>query len=291
MRERWLVTGAAGQLGGHVLRALASDARVQEIAALVRAEGTAIAAGRPAVCDLGDLDRLAEILRTLRPSHIAHIGAVTSVAEAHADPLRAHRINVASTRRLAACAYACGARLAFSSTDMIFGGDRAPYRESDPRAPLSAYGRSKASAEAALRGMDHVVVVRLPLMYGLPATPRATTFATQMETLRRGESLKLFVDEFRTPISLHDAALAMIALARSELAGRIHVAGPERLSRFELVQRAAAGLGITTGTMEPVSRLSFPAPEPRPEDLSLVGDRFVRLFPAIAPRRCGEHRE
>lgn len=284
MPERWLVTGAAGQLGGHVLRVLAGEAGAEELVALVRSDQDSIAAGRAVACDLADLDRLAQVVRALRPTHVAHLGALTAVSDCCADPPRAFRVNVEATRRLAECAADCGARLVFSSTDMVFGGDRAPYHEGDPPAPLSVYGRTKVAAESALRGLDHVLVVRLPLMFGPPATPRATTFAKQMETLRRGETLRLFIDEFRTPVSLADAAAALVALGRSGLSGRIHVSGPERLSRLELVQRAAAALGVATGRLEPASRNSQPAAEPRPADLSLVGERFGRLFPALTPR-------
>lgn len=284
MPERWLITGASGQLGGHLLRALATDARIGELFALLRDGAADCPGGRRIVCDLADSDSLARAVGMIRPTHVAHLGAVTAVSECHADPDRAFRVNVEATRRLAECAADCGARMVFSSTDMVFGGDQAPYREADPPAPLSTYGRTKAAAESALRGMDHVVVVRLPLMFGLPAVPRATTFSNQIDALRRGESLRLFVDEFRTPVALADAAAALIALARSDFAGRVHVAGPERLSRFDLVRRAAAALGIVTGRLEPVSRNSLPAAEPRPADLSLVGERFARAFPELTPR-------
>ncbi len=46
MAERWLVTGASGQLGGHVQRSLATDARVGELCALVRAGAADSAGGR-----------------------------------------------------------------------------------------------------------------------------------------------------------------------------------------------------------------------------------------------------
>ena len=119
------------------------------------------------------------------------------------------------------------------------------------------------------------------MLYGLPCTPRATTFANQIAALRRGEPLKLFTDEFRTPVWLADAALALIVLARSELSGVIHVAGPERLSRYEMVRKFAELLRIDSPKLEAVSRLSIQSAEPRPADLSLDGTRFARIFPAI----------
>jgi len=120
-------------------------------------------------------------------------------------------------------------------------------------------------------------------MYGLPASPRETTFASQVRALRAGEPLRLFTDEFRTPISLRDAANALVGLCRTDLTGLIHVAGPERLSRYELVERCAVVMKIESPHLEPISRLSIDSPEPRPADLSLDAARFVRDHPKLAP--------
>jgi dTDP-4-dehydrorhamnose reductase len=171
---------------------------------------------------------------------------------------------------------------------MVFDGEHAPYAEEQSPAPLTSYGRSKAAAEAAIQELDDRLIVRLPLMYGMPVSPRRTTFAAQIDSIRRGEPMPLFVDEFRTPIALADAAAAIVALARSGRTGVIHVAGPERVSRLELIDRAARALGLTPGRLDGVSRLDVPSPEPRPADLSLVGERFLREFPACRPGRIEE---
>src|SRR5262249_22294263 len=160
-----------------------------------------------------------------------------------ANPDVAKRVNTHATTALGRTGAQVGARLVFSSTDMVFAGDDAPYREADEPRPRSHYGRTKLAAEQALRGLPGCLVVRIPLMFGLPCTSRKTTFADQLAALREGRPLRLFTDEFRTPIHVEDAARALLALARSALTGVIHVAGPERLSRFELVARSAAGLG------------------------------------------------
>lgn len=284
MPQRWLITGATGQLGGHVVRQLLSRAPVAEILSLTRQPGSAPAGCRELTADLRDADALRAALREARPTHIIHTAAMTAVADAFARPHEAARVNVEATRILADCAVECSARLIFTSTDMVFDGQSAPYRESDPPRPLSHYGRTKAAAERELAGRPGTLIARLPLLYGLPCTRRKSTFLRQMMALRRGEPLQLFTDEFRTPLWLVDAAAALIALARSDLTGVIHVAGPQRLSRYELVQLCAARLGIEKPHLVPTSRLAVAADEPRPADLSLDGDLFRARFPELAPR-------
>lgn len=283
MNRRWLITGASGQLGAHIVRRLSGDPAGDDV--VLPLVGPRADAAPPARrLDLADAAALAACLHEFRPTHVLHAGGMTAVAECHARPIDAFRVNVDATRVLIEVAARQGARVLYCSTDMVFDGQRAPYREADPPAPLSVYGRTKRAAESLLRGLDRALVVRLPLLYGLPAAPRQTTFVQQIDALRRGEPLRLFIDEFRTPISLLDAAGALVELARSETPGVIHVAGPERLSRYQMGERFAAALGIRDPRLEAVSRQSIAAAEPRPADLSLDGARFLKLMPQLAPR-------
>jgi dTDP-4-dehydrorhamnose reductase len=281
--QRWLLTGASGQLGGHLLAALLKEVPPVDILALA-GQGTVAGAGVAVQrIDLADPVGVHACVAAFRPACILHVGGVTAVSDAYSDPARAEHVNVGGTRALAEAAAVCGARLVFASTDMVFDGGQAPYAEEHAPAPLSQYGRSKAAAEQVLAGLDRALIVRLPLMYGFSRTHRVSTFAGQIDALRRGQTLRLFTDEFRTPVWLGDAAAAMLALARSERTGVIHVAGPERLSRYEMVERVARVLGIENASLTPISRLAIDAPEPRPEDLSLDGRRFKAAFPHVIP--------
>ncbi len=281
--ERWLITGASGQLGSHVVRQLAADAARPALLALVGGQDVGTPGVRVARVELADSGALGRCVGDCRPTHVLHLGAMTAVADCHARPEAAEAVNTTATRVLAEAAADCAARFVFASTDMVFGGDAAPYREADPSRPLSHYGRTKAAAERALLARGDALVVRIPLLYGFPCNGRETTFVTQMAALRNGEPLRLFTNEFRTPVWLADAARALIGLARGELTGVIHVAGPERLSRYALIARCARLLDIAAPKLIAVSRADMPAPEPRPADLSLDGSRFARLSPQLVP--------
>ena len=80
-------------------------------------------------------------------------------------------------------------------------------------------------------------------------------------------------------MSLCGAARALCELIETELVGTWHVAGSERLSRYEFGLRLAAHLGLSKELIRPASRLDNPAAEPRPADLSLDSSSFRKTFP------------
>ncbi len=102
------------------------------------------------------------------------------------------------------CANRC--RFVHISTDMVFRGDRAPYRENDPRSPLSEYGRTKARAENELARFPGACTARTSLLFGPSLGDPLSFFDQLLQTLRDGSRFAMFTDEFRTPLSLPAAA-------------------------------------------------------------------------------------
>ncbi|MCB9866861.1 MAG: SDR family oxidoreductase [Phycisphaerales bacterium] len=284
MPPTWLITGATGQLGGHTIAALSAHPQGRSVIAITHRRAPAFNDIAVMNCDLADSETLRARLDESQPDCVVHLGAVTAVGSAYGNPGYARRVNTDATRILGEWCAAHNRRLVFVSTDMVFDGESAPYSESAVAAPLSQYGRTKADAERAIAHLPGVLTVRLPLMYGFSFNSSDTTFAKQIAALRAGDPLNLFTDEYRTPVALADAARALVVLAASDLTGVIHVAGPERLSRYAMVERFAAALEIPHPKLVPISRLSIAAPEPRPADLSLDGRRFADLFTQCAPR-------
>jgi dTDP-4-dehydrorhamnose reductase len=96
--------------------------------------------------------------------------------------------------------------------------------------------------------------------------------------MAQSRKLTLFDDEWRTPLDLHTAAQAVLAIAASDFEGVLHVGGPERMSRMEMGQRLARVLGLDV-MIAPVLRNSAGQPELRPRDLSFDSSRWRNRFP------------
>jgi dTDP-4-dehydrorhamnose reductase len=272
---RFLVTGASGLLGGYLLRELAG----QEVVAWSGTRTGRLFGVELRPVDLADPALVAAAFRAARPDVVLHAAALAAVADCLRDPARAEQVNTQGTARLAELAGEVGARLLLVSTDLVFDGAAGNYTESDVPAPLSTYGRSKWAAEAPVRALPRGVAARLSLLFGPSLTGRRSFFDQQLAALRERRPLPLFVDEWRTPLALHTAAQALVALAQSDFVGLLHLGGPERMSRLEMGQRLAALLGLDPSPLVPARRDSAPG-EPRPRDVSLDSGRWRRLCPA-----------
>lgn len=274
---RLLLTGASGQLGAYLLRE--GLRRGGPLAAWSGHRPGELFGCPLRPVDLTNADAVATAFREARPDVVIHAAAMAGVADCHRDPARAESINTRGSARIAELAAQSEARLVHVSTDMVFDGERGGYREEDAVAPLSVYGRTKAEAERAVLAHPRTVVVRVSLLFGPALGERRTFFDEQMAALKAGRPLSLFHDEWRTPLSLLAAARGLLDIAASDVVGLLHMGGPERLSRLDMGRRLATFLGRDPAGIVSASRLSAPAVEPRPRDLSLDSSKWRRLFP------------
>ena len=118
------------------------------------------------------------------------------------------------------------------STDFIFNGQHAPYTEESPVAPLSNYGRAKAKAEEIVQIHNkNALIVRPSLIYGLDPIDCHSQWL--VNGIEQNQLVKLFTDEFRSPIWVNTLSHALLELAESMVTGILHLAGTETLNRWD----------------------------------------------------------
>lgn len=221
------------------------------------------------------------LLEELAPARILLCTALSRPDQCDAYPGLARELNVEFPRRVARGAEALGARLVFVSTDLVFGADAPPpggFDEEHPVGPLSRYGETKAAGErAVLEASPGALVVRLPLMYGDSGGRGLGATDALLAAVARGERPRLLEDEFRTPLDVDVAARALVELLDSGVAGVLHVAGEERLARYELGLALLAAAGFDSARARAAvlagTRRQAGLETTRPADVSLDASR------------------
>jgi dTDP-4-dehydrorhamnose reductase len=267
MKPRLLITGASGFLGWNLCRELAD--RYQIVGTRNRNRHPGLQHVDYLKVDLTDYRALKAALDQARPDYVIHAAAHSNTNECQKHPIETARINVIAAANLAGLCGDRKLRFVFTSTDLVFDGSDAPYYENAPVSPIMAYGEQKALAEIEiLERNPKAAVCRVPLMYGL-AGPGATNFTEFLfESLAKGRPLRLFVDEFRTPLSAVDAA-AGLAIALERVEGRLHLAGADRVSRLEFGEQFVEVLGLSDAKIAACRQAEVPISAPRPRDVSL----------------------
>ncbi|HXW06296.1 MAG TPA: UDP-glucose 4-epimerase GalE [Vicinamibacterales bacterium] len=148
-----LVTGGAGYIGSHAVKALC--ARGEDVIVYDNfSAGHPQAAGRARIVegDIQDTGRLAATLESHHVDAVMHFAAWLSVGDSVRDPVGYYRNNVTGALSvLEAMVQAKVPRLVFSSTCAIFGTpEETPIHEDLPKRPINAYGETKLAVERAL---------------------------------------------------------------------------------------------------------------------------------------------
>lgn len=272
-----LVTGAAGQVGWELARALQP---LGEVLAVDRSQ-----------LDLADADALRAFVRARAFDVIVNAAAYTAVDQAEKDEALAAAVNARAPAILAEEGRRSGALLIHYSTDYVFDGEASrPYREDDATAPLNAYGRTKLEGERliAAAGGDWLVL-RTEWVYG----SRGRNFLrTMLRLAAERDRLTVVDDQFGAPTSARLLADATAQIVAGSLAGRragrfasevLHLTagGSTSWHGFAAAIIAGArarGLAVRCTEVAGISAAQYPTPARRPVnsrlDLTRVRERF-----------------
>lgn len=258
------ITGAGGLIGSWLVRTAATHAPGWRARGLTRQE-----------LDLTDFQSLKERFRQEQPALLIHCAALSKSPECQANPELARRLNIEVTAQLAQLA--AHIPLIFFSSDLVFDGRGGNYEEGAAVNPLSVYGETKVAAENLVLANPQHTVIRTSLNGGRsPTTDRG--FNEQMRRAwQAGQTLRLFTDEFRSPIAAPVTARAVWEIVARNQPGLFHLAGSERLSRWQIGQLLARRWPQLEPRFDAASLKEYSG-APRPPDTSLNCAKVQKLL-------------
>lgn len=246
---RWLVTGAGGMLGTDVVARLGQAGH--EVRAADRAE-----------LDVTDPAAVDRVVRDV--DVVVNCAAWTAVDDAETTEAPAFTLNAVGPQLLARAARVAGARMVQVSTDYVFdGAATSPYAEDAPLAPRSAYGRTKAAGEWAVRAEnpDHIVV-RTAWLYGA----HGGCFPKTMARLAADrDELQVVADQVGQPTWTADVADLVVRLVEAGApSGTYHGTSAGEVSWHGFTRAIVATLGKDPAMVKETTSEAFVRPAPRP---------------------------
>ncbi len=205
---------------------------------------------------------------------VVNCAAWTAVDAAEDQEAAAFAVNAVGPQNLARAAAATGARLVHISTDYVFDGNgEAPYAEDAPMAPASAYGRTKAAGEWALRAnTDDYLIVRTAWLYGAGGP----NFPKTMARLAADRDVLTVVDDQQGQptwtVDLADLILRLVAA--NAPSGTYHGTSSGAVTWNGFAKAVMTAIGVDV-RVDPVSSAAFAAKAPRPA-YSVLGHDALR---------------
>jgi len=267
--KKLLVTGISGFLGWHIAEHPQTDWEVQGLFHNNKPTNLKVSSNQ---LDLTDNQSVIYFLKKNKPDAVLHLAANSNPNNCEQNPLSNH-INVNATTHLAKLCAKQNIPFVFTSTDLVFEGNDAPYSETDSTNPIMIYGKQKREAEQKILEIyPQAIIARMPLMYGMPTNGLGFMNAW-VRNLKEGKNIHCFTDEYRTAASGADAASGIFLLLEKKLNGIFHLGGRESLSRFEFATQMATHFGLDKNLIIPSLQKDVQMPAKRPANVSLNSNK------------------
>lgn len=253
-----LVTGGAGFIGHHLVRALLDQERKVVVLDNFSSSDASSLPDHPHLHlvegDIRDTDTVDACLRQV--DGVVHLAAMVSIQEAMENPSLAWDINVRASEYLLEAARQAGVKaFVFASSSAVYGdGGATPRRELDAVQPLSLYGAQKASIDALIQAYGHsfgmrAFALRFFNVFGpgqRAGGPYAALLAAYRELLRRGGPLTIFGDGTQSRDFVHVTdvvrGICLALNADAERSGAYNI-GTGRPRTVQHVAELVAGMG------------------------------------------------
>lgn len=262
---RILITGASGQLGTELVKALQTGQAVFGSLSKIYADAEIDAVTHQAL-DIADRQAV-DTWFTDHPPYdfVINAAAQTNVDGCEKAEAQAYRVNANGPENLALAVNRTGGKFIHVSTDYVFAGTEAtPRRENDPVCPVSAYGRTKLAGEKLVLDVcPRTFVVRTAWLYGAEGK---NFVKTMLRLARQNGVIKVVNDQWGSPTNAADLADALLRLVVTDQYGIYHAVNAGVCSWYDFACRIVDQKGIPC------------------EKVPLTSSEYKAMFPASADR-------
>ncbi len=272
--KRILITGGSGLLGQYLNKVAAEKNRIHTIFNNNIGNCPQYPSSKT---DIKNSEELENLFNDFNPEIVIHTAAITNPTPKESQLNKDYfETNVKASKNIAELCEKGNAKVVYVSTDLVYAGYRGSFlKEEGKLIPATLYAETKLIGEEKIKqASDNYLILRTALLYGIGMNHSRCHFQLMLENLKSSKAVRLFTDQFRTPISLYDASNIILGLATSDLREEIiNVGGIERVSRCELGEILCSIGGYDKKLIQKITMDDIPG-FPKVEDVSLNTDKL-----------------
>ncbi len=207
-------------------------------------------------------------ITSINPDLVIHPAALTNVDYCEDHQKEADQINAQGTLNIVKACEEADAKLIYVSTDFVFDGEKGKYQENDKTNPISYYGLSKLKGEEfVINSNINYAIARVSVLYGWHKNFNYVTWV--INELNENNQINIVTDEFNSPTYAENAAEAILNIYSKDKDGIYHIAGDERINRFEFAKNIAQVFELDESLINPIKSSDLIRKAKRPMDSSL----------------------
>ncbi|MEK6925710.1 MAG: N-acetylneuraminate synthase family protein [Nanoarchaeota archaeon] len=261
-----LITGARGLLGSNL--------------ALMYSENNAVYAtgkNKPTFdfCENYEIDITSDEdvrkIEELKPDVVVHCAALTNVDYCEENIWEAVKLNAEGTEKISEACRKIGSYLVHISTDQVFDGLIGDYSEESPSNPINVYGKTKLDAEKIIQKTNRNFCILRTNIYGWNMQDKSSLAEWILAKLEKKEEVSGFKDIFFNPINTTNLGRCILELIDKGYQGVLHLAGSEKISKYEFARKVAKIFGYDETLIRPISsdEVNFKARRPKKMTLNI----------------------
>jgi dTDP-4-dehydrorhamnose reductase len=233
--------------------------------------------------DILNLELVKNFLYEQKPDIILNCSGLTSVEQCEANQELANFLHVLFPTELAKFTAQESIGNIHISTDHLWDGLKQFYSEEDPVNPINIYGETKARGEKEVVKTNPLSLILRTNFFGSGSEWRQSFSDWVISKLNKKQEFFGFEDIYYTPISVGYLLKFMNELFEIRYSGIIHVAGSERISKYEFILKMANQLNLNHSHCNKVKYSDVQQSVIRPMDMSLNTNRLSNVLNTNIP--------
>ncbi|MBK7378780.1 MAG: NAD(P)-dependent oxidoreductase [Ignavibacteriales bacterium] len=217
------------------------------------------------------------VFESFQPQIVIHTAAITNpILNGQYNLEDYERVNVTATELIAQQCENFKSKLIYTSTDLVYSGNEESMLKEDALLrPISVYAETKLKGETKIKEtFDNYLILRTALLFGFGLNHSRSFFDKMFDSLSQNIPINLFIDQFRTPLSLIEAARMISEIIELDIKSEtINFAGLNRISRYELGELLCEAAGYNKNLLNKISMKEIPD-YPQVKDVSLNTDKL-----------------
>lgn len=230
--------------------------------------------------NITDKKFMRDVFKLFQPEIVIHTAAITNPILTGQNTLEDYElVNVSATERIAQLCDEFNSKLIYTSTDLVYSGNEGSMLKEDaPLCPVSIYAETKLEGEEKIKNtFDNYLILRTALQFGFGLNHSNSFFDKMFDNLSQNIPVNLFTDQYRTPLSLNEAARMISEIVELNIKSEtINFAGIDCLSRFEMGLLLCEAAGFNKSLLNKISMKEI-LNYPQVKDVSLNTDKLQSL--------------